>query len=525
MNYAFNLLDQPWLPCVDEKNQLKMMSLLEVISQAPKLKTIQADLPIITGSLYLFLIAFTKAALRPRDDSDWEAIWRQGMFPMEEITTYVKKWKNRFDLFDPDHPFYQDPKFGTREKDLRNLKPGTLPTPKGLSGLLLHLASGDNATLFDHSLDEHPQLYTPAETVRLLIMLQSNSLGGMSSASISKDKYYKDSPFGRGVLFLGNGENLFQTIMLNLAPEDFDALETKGEDHPCWEQQNPYEPERFTPNGLLDLMTWQSRRIMLVPEENDGQVMVKQCYTAPGLGLTETFNNPFYHIRYVKKGSQQTTTPLRFQEGRSLWRDSAAILDVHSKNLEIALALHWHAYLRNQEILDKQNVQLELFGMCTEPGQKKVYFYAQQSFIAPAHYLENQTALETLQLDLNLAETVRSNLYLAVRELARFKVAPRHDEEGRKPPDPKEVDRLIQHLNAEQVYWSRLEPAFYAHLVSLPESAQARETWQQELRAAARKALSFAANQVGTDPAGLKARAKAEQSLNRLLFAAFNAQS
>jgi len=229
MAYSFNLLEEPWLPCLTQKNTLKSLSLIDTITQAHQIRSLQADLPITTGALYLFLIAFVMSVFKLENVEDWETLWQEKKFSKDEVVDYAQKWKNRFDLFDSTHPFYQDPKFGEREKDIKNLKNGKTPTPKAISGLLLHLASGNNATLFDHSVDDVPQHFSLDQIAQLLIMIQAFSLGGMSSASISKDRYYKDSPFGRGILFFNQGQNLFETLMLNNPSDDFGPVKNTME--------------------------------------------------------------------------------------------------------------------------------------------------------------------------------------------------------------------------------------------------------------------------------------------------------
>lgn len=522
MANSFNLLDKPWLSCIDDQNKLHQLNLIETITRAHHLKEIRANLPVVTGSLYLFLIAFVLNIFKPDTDEHWESIWQKGRFSESMITSYAGQWKSRFDLFDLDHPFYQDPNFGSREKDIKNLTKGTTPEPKGISGFLLHLASGNNATLFDHSLDDQPIAYTAAEAAQLLVMLQAYSLGGMSSASIGKDKYYKDSPFGRGILFLNKGKNLFETLMLNLSARDFDPLKSMDNDQPCWEKDDIFESERFAPHGMLDFLTWQSRRILLIPEMSNGEIVVTSFFAAPGHGLVATFSNPFYHNRLSMDGNKQTIKPLRFREGHLLWRDSAAILDIKSTNFDTPISIRWDAHLKAQDILKTDSIQLDLYGMCTQPGQKKAYFYARETFFAPAIYLDNPEMLEDLQNGLAWSEEVRSNLYIAVRELARFKVVPMHDQENVRVPGRDDTDPLMQHWNAEYQYWSNLEPAFYDYLVSLPKSDQAHDVWQQAIRQAAWNALNYAAEGVGMDPAGLKARAKAESTLNILLHRTFN---
>jgi CRISPR system Cascade subunit CasA len=520
MGISFNLLKEPWLPCIDKNNQLVLLNILEVITKAHNLKEIQGDLSIVTGALYLFMIAFTKNVLDLQNEDEWEELWNTGRFPQDAFLLYASQWDTRFDLFDADHPFYQDPRIGQRERDRKILGEGKHAKPVGISGFLMHLASGNNATLFDHSLDESPSWYSPAEAAQLLITWQAFSLGGFSSASISKN--YKDSASARGILFLNKGQSLFQTLMLNLTPADHDPLKPQGEDQPAWEVVDAFQTERYDPAGMLDFLTWQSRRILFIPEENDGEVGVSSLLIVQGHRLVETFSNPFYHNRIQQTDGKQSIRPMRFQQGRSLWRDSAAILNVKSDNTEAPLPIQWSANLQIQEILLTESFQLDLIGMCTQPGQKKVYFYAYETFSAPTAYLEDSDLRYKLEKGLEWAEQVRSNLYLAVRDLARYFVVPMHDLDNVRTPGRDDTDPLIHHWNAEHHYWGLLEPAFYDYLVSLPQSEDAHDKWQRAIRKAARTALRITADQVGTAPAGLKARAKAESSLNRLMYKTFN---
>jgi CRISPR system Cascade subunit CasA len=522
MEISYNLLKERWLPCIDQHNRLVALNLIDVITHAHTLKEVQGDLSIVTGSLYLLLIALIKNVLDLQNEDEWEALWKAKKFPQDAFLHYASQWETRFDLFDADHPFYQDPHIGHRARDAKKLPKGKSAEPKGISGLLMHLASGNNATLFDHSLDDLPSRYSPTEAAQLLISLQSFSLGGMSSASISNDKYYKDSPFARGILFLNRGQTLFETLMLNLTPTDHDPLRAQSEDQPVWEVEDVFLTERYDPTGILDFLTWQSRRILLIPEEIDGEIGVRSLFIAPGHGLVDTFSNPFYHNRIQQTESKQSIKPMRFQQGRSLWRDSAAILNVKSQNTEVPLPIRWSANLQIQEILHNDSIQLDLIGMCTQPGQKKVYFYAYETFLAPTAYLEDSDLRYQLEKGLEWAEGVRSNLYLAVRDLARYFVVPMHDLDNVRTPGRDDTDPLMQHWNAEHHYWGFLEPAFYEYLISIPEHEKAHDNWQNAIRKAARNALSITADQVGTSSAGLKARAKAERSLNRLMYRTFN---
>jgi len=523
MTYSYNLLKEQWLPCLDQQNELKSFSIVEALINAHNISGVESNLPILKGALNLFLLAFVWGAFRLQNDNEWENIWNEGKFSEERIRIYASRWEDRFDLFSEKYPFYQDPQFGRRNKDIQNLKKGHRPVPKTISGLLLHLSSGNNATLFDHTMDDLPATYSLSQAAQLLIMLQSFSLGGMSSASIAKDRYYTDSLFGRGILFLNHGLSLFETLMMNILPVNAGLIDSSEKDQPAWEQDDPFDTDRFSPEGPMDLLTWQSRRILLIPHENHLETGVMNFYVAPGFGVVETYLNPYYQYRLIKSGSDQSFTPLRFRADYSLWRDSSAILGTKSEKRIPAFPVAWAQYRKVHEIPGRDPVTLDLYGMCTEPGKKKAYFYAHENFSAPSIYLDNSYLLSRMEEYLSLAKSVSSALYLAVRELARFIVAPLHDQENGRTPGSEDTGPLQQHWNAEYLFWSRLEPAFFEFLEILPKSEEeAFGKWGQALRSAARETLNYAISQVGTDPAALKASAKAERTLNYQLHKIFN---
>jgi len=515
MDYSFNLLSEAWIPCITQDDQIKVTNLVTAIQDAHLYKGIQADYPLTTGSLYLFLLAFSMAIFRPTDDDDWEALYHNGAFPNDTVQRYAEKWKAHFDLFDEGHPFFQDPKIGLRSKDIEKLKDGKDPEPKGLSGLLLHVASGSNPTLFDHSMDDLPISYSPVEAAQLLLMLNAYSLGGLTSASISSDKYYKDSAFSRGIMFLNRGRSLFETLMLNMTAVDFYHRHADAPDLPAWERADPFEPERAVPAGPLDLLTWQSRRIKLLPEISDGQIQVEKCLAAPGFGLVETFTNPYYHLRAEKDNFDVKNKPMRFLVGKALWRDSAAILDMKARESDPPLLIQWFNHLRAEGIIPNKKIRLEAYGMCTDPGKKKAFFYAQASFTAPAVYLDSEALLADLKTAIQYAESVRKSLYFALYELAGYKISPAKDSGEGKDPDKKDIANLLNYLDAEAIYWGQLEPAFYSLLLELPANHSAMTNWKKALMQSARRSLSEAAEMLGSDAIALKAKAKAE---NRLGF-------
>ncbi|MEA4811876.1 MAG: type I-E CRISPR-associated protein Cse1/CasA [Anaerolineaceae bacterium] len=515
MKYTFNLLDKPWVPCTDSMGYLKTLSLNELISRAQTLSAISSHLPVINAAIYQLVIALLSRVYTLTDLDDWEKLWKTGHFTQDKLASYTEKWHGRFNLLDEIFPFYQDSKIGFRAKDIKNLDKNDKPAEKSFTGHLLHLASGSNATLFDHTLDSNETSYPLGLAAQYLVMLQAYSLGGMGVASIGKDKFYKDAAFSRGIFFLCRGDNLFETLMRNLVPQSFNFMPSTEEDIPCWERNDPFEPERSAPTGLIDLLTWQSRRIRLVPELKNGQVMVKNCFSAPGLSLAESFVNPFYLNEHASDGEKQEVKLMRFQMNRALWRDSAAILDRDRRLEDKPVCKRLFEKLRFEGILEDPFIRLVLSGTLTEPGKKKAYRYQEEVFNAPAVYLDRPDLYQQLQEALALAEAMRSCLYFATYTLASFKMYPEQDSKESFSPDKKIVGALYQHIEQEAFFWSRLEAPFYRLLNTLPINALALTEWKETLNKYIHESLARAGELTGDDFAGLKARAKAE---NRLFY-------
>ena len=108
MTYSFNLIEQPWIPCVDTEGSVIELSLRETLVQAHNLRSIAGDSPLETAALYRLLLAVLHSALRgPENAAAWNELWQAGKWDAPWLHDYLGTWKHRFDLFDPERPFYQ----------------------------------------------------------------------------------------------------------------------------------------------------------------------------------------------------------------------------------------------------------------------------------------------------------------------------------------------------------------------------------------------------------------------------------
>ena len=163
----------------------------------------------------------------------------------------------------------------------------------------------------------------PADAACYLIATQAFAIGGLITP-MGSERSSKDSHLIRGAVAVIRGENLFETLLLNL--RDYPGQEDRTNDHPAWETDTGPPMER-RPSGWLDLLTWQSRRILL--HATDSQV------TGVGLLNGDSFPRDWqpkdlelmvaYRTNPKAAPGSEPFPPLRITADRALWRDSRSL--------------------------------------------------------------------------------------------------------------------------------------------------------------------------------------------------------
>lgn len=504
MEHKFNLICDPWIPAVTLEGNPAVISLREALVNAPAYQRVSASLPHTSAAVMRLLLAVLHRVFGPEGPDEWEDLWVRRRFDAAALDAYFAAQAPRFELFSPERPFFQ-----RRHPQLEE---------KPAQALLQVIGGGDTYTLFDHRLDSTRFVLSPADAALMLITAHSFGLAGLWHPQLKLNM--TDAPCSRAIVFFVEGNDLFENLMFNLVAYNRGTpsyFAWKGtDDPPAWEMEDPYGDNRTVPNGYLDYLTWQNRKIYLIPEEQNGQTVVARVVIAPGLALSSEVRNPM-HLYTIsegkKKANDSAVRVLRFTEGRALWRDSNALFARSHAAVDRPLALDWMRTLTVQGILPKRQLKISAYGMCTEPGKQKVYFYRGESFDFKNEILHNQELTAVLNTALDRAENLRQELWIVLNRLAEQVIALNSDREddrkdGRKP-DSKDVQGLIHHWNAEGLYWDRLETPFYRFLDRLPEDPQqALLEWNDALRAALRYAYSHTVDGLGLGLNALKAAAK-----------------
>jgi CRISPR system Cascade subunit CasA len=357
-----------------------------------------------------------------------------------------------------------------------------------------------------------------------LIARQALSVGGgVSHIEAGKKIYTNDAPLGRGFTVLAQGNNLFETLALNLMPYTSERPmvgRSDVDDAPIWEQSKPEElNEKGTrPRGYIDYLTWQSRRIYLKPEGEPP--VVRHCQHQQKLKLSDQplLFDPFkcYEFERDDKGNDKAAKAFNLNPSKAVWRDSHALFQQikdEKKGIRRPEVFNHLAMIelarQNGEVEADPAYSFTVYGFATEPNKAaSVIHWAHERLPLPLSYLTDGSLVEALADDLRLAEEeeMLKNLKTAVKTLARTLVG---DEDA---------GELARSFGAESLYWSRLEAPFKRLLVALPNRNREDEfEWARTVERIAWLALNQVTASLSGSARDFKAITAAEAAFSQSL--------
>jgi CRISPR system Cascade subunit CasA len=220
------------------------------------------------------------------------------------------------------------------------------------------------------------------------------------------------------------------------------------------------------PRGYLDYLTWQSRTLRLHPEGIGGQVIVRRVSYAQGRKLETPagFYDPM--MAFFRRDIKEAFQPVRFNEYRDLWRDSAALFQVSESHQHYDRAPTTTHTLASDELRrcfpPWARYRLSVFGLCTDKA--KVNFWRHETLPCPLAYLASPQLVELLKHALTLAESVCAE---ALRPAAWATASKWLTANPDMKLDTDHVRDVVDSFAPERLYWSRLERPFRELLVGL----------------------------------------------------------
>ena len=386
----YSVLYDPVISVSMMNGETRDIGLYDAFRQASDIRDIQGDSPLERFAVLRLLTAFAMDMIHPKSWMDRKDLLEEGSFDTSLLDAYIadcEKDGSRFDLFDPEHPFMQA-RYNS-EYD----KPSNLKTIENLS---ITLPSGNNHIFLNHCVEGSTEL-TPMQAFKYLLVL-----------------YVFSAQSGRGYTFGVNnglpiyawvqGGNLFETLVLNMVAENECRPIEYGLVEVPWRKESVLRGE-IADISFLEALTWQSRRVTLVPEE-DGFVKKLYIQMGPiyrGKGL---WFDPNVAYRYTKKGEWESVKP---QNGRALWRDVGTLLiDQSGSTIRPPLVI-----MQAPRILDTDSVWLNIaeVGLTTKTGSKGAYGeWMEDQFSLPRILLINDVLAMMLRDDIEVVEKVEKEL-------------------------------------------------------------------------------------------------------------------
>ncbi len=474
---SFNLLDDPWIPCLalapDGSVRREELGLQTLLERAHEITELTSPSPLITISLYRLLLALIHRVYGPADKDAWWGLWDAKKADMAKLNAYLDTVRPRFNLFDTERPFYQDAAISEEYA-------GSIAklTPEQAS-------SGNKVLLFDHGQGAAVGGLTPAAAARYLVAFQSYAIRGLISRETEADKSASDGPLVKGAVLLVRGETLWQTLLLNLVqyPREQRSRDTNKPDPLAWERSAGRETTGLArlPDGYLDYLTWQSRRVRLFPDrEADGTIVVRRVAALKGHPFAAGFERKSQETMMAfaqnkqSKENQDPYFPLAFNEERALWRDSTTIFVTQPGKAWRPQALQWLDDLKVRKKLSLTALPLDALGMRPHLKEATILAWHHERLALPLAYLDenNKALFEKLGLALDLSEGAGRAVHNSTRELATLLIAPnavnKKDKTVRQPL-PADVNGLAQSLGIERIFWAALDEPFTHFLLDLPK--------------------------------------------------------
>lgn len=386
---TYNLAEEAWIP-VFKSTDAELWSIRQTLLRAAEVVRLDPSRPLEWSAAFRMLLAMAIDAYR--DETGWSRLWRQGRFDEERIVAYLDSVCNRFDLLDPVAPFYQ---VASLEASSGGMKSPLALYPE--------VATGNNVPLFSSVLESDGLTLDLASATRRLLALPSWDVAGLKTGarddpamSAGKTTGNPVGPLGQIGVAIPLGRNLFESLMLSVPPSP-----PAPSDLPVWRRE-PLGPAWQTrpSTGILDLLTWQSRRVRLFTSEVDGEQRVTGVVVTAGDRLTAVHPHQEPHTAWRAADASRggmSHRPVRHQPGRSAWRGMDALLsgsDSESGPLSLRWCREREAVLGPDYVLDVRTVGV---------------VYGNQSAVIE-HVLSDAVPLPVLALDAEDGALVREVL-------------------------------------------------------------------------------------------------------------------
>ena len=354
----YNLLDEKWIQ-VASKDNVEKVSIKELFAGAAKYKELAGDMKTQDFAVMRVMLAILHTVFSRFDSNGdpyeffevdkesflqigeleeidledyedalyqtWIDIWNAKEFP-KVVYEYLEKWRERFFLYDDKYPFFQV----TKEVIEKDAAGGGEFYGKNINRLVSE--SNNKQAYFSPKDESYKEYIADDELARWLITLQGY-IGTSDKKKVGSAKTYsKGWLYDLGGVYL-QGNNLFETLMLNFViahNENNNLLKTQK---PCWEAETIEKNiELYFHNGIdniASLYTAWCREIFIDPNRTKEDKFV--CFIAklPEIEHSDAFLEPMTVWKYNDTGEYKDKyRPRKHDANKSMWRNFGLLTGV-----------------------------------------------------------------------------------------------------------------------------------------------------------------------------------------------------
>ena len=338
MTASFNLLDEPWIRVTRLDGAPDEVSLLSLFREATDIAGIHGEIASQDTAVLRLLLAICHRAMNGPEDLDiWEEYWRDPGSLGRDAVDHLERHRERFDLRDPDRPFFQVAGIRAASGKLWGLKSLIADVP-------------NNNPLFTTRIAEGLESIGWAEAARWLVHVHAFDPAGIRSGAVGDPLAKKGRSFPIGTGWAGQigtvtvvGENLERTLLLNavVCEEIPDLVDVDPEeDLAPWEREpdGPARTPAREPLGPVDCYTWQTRRVLLHGDD-DG---VTGLFLGNGDKATPQNRflvEPMTAWRYSEPQSKKLKAPVymprKLPTDRAFWRGLSTLVAQLSPKIKV----------------------------------------------------------------------------------------------------------------------------------------------------------------------------------------------
>lgn len=418
------LLYEPWIRTLRPDGKTEEVSLLGVFERAHKFLDLAGELPTQDIAVMRLLLAILHAVFARYDFdgkyapisspgialSRWKELWDRDAFPMPLIEAYLKSYEERFYLFHPERPFYQVPEIGD----------ATGYTAAKLNGEMSE--SGNKLRLFPQRSGDGKNRLRYAEAARWLLYV--NAFDDTSAKPKGKGL---ESPgvgwLGKLGLIAAKGENLFETLLLNMVLLRDGSNELWGTEVPVWEAEKVKSNERTRvslPDNPSQLLTLQSRRLMLERKDESvtGYLLLGGDFFAKENAVNEQMT--VWRNAAQKVDDRPEYHPKRHDPSRQLWRDFPGLIAQTAGNRRPGV-VSWLARLKEEQLISNSQFRFQISAV--KYGDKDFFvddvFSDSLSFNAGLLTALGENWVSCILEEINITEKLVAHVGLLAQSIAK----------------------------------------------------------------------------------------------------------